>query len=213
VAFATILVRQGHPGPDAGPYRTLAQKERDARRHQREDAVPWPVLVDDLEGQVHRAYGMLADPTFLVDREGRIAFYNAVTHAPTLHRALEQLFLQDGRGVVLDGADRRPHLLAPIVGGWPALARGLPQSAIDLETALPSSALLPFLGHQLRGILTPVALGARPLSRGTRATLAVAALAGMAALGAAVLTTSAPSARRDRTAGPQPLEPAALPGS
>ena len=185
VSFATILIRQGHPGPDVPPYQTFEEKQRDARRHQWEDAIPWPVLVDDVAGTVHRAYGMLADPTVLVDVDGTIAFYNAITHAPTLDRALSRLFRQQGRGVVLGGTDRKPHLLATIVGGWPALKRGLPQSAVDLETAFPTTALLPFVGDKLRPLVSPVALRATPLPRPKRSTILAAAAA--LALGAMAL--------------------------
>jgi hypothetical protein len=124
--FVSVIVRQGHPGPNVPGYHSFARKLRDARLHRREDGVTWTVLVDDVAGTVHRAYGMLADPTFLIDAGGRIAFYNAMTHAPTLHRALITLAAQDGRGVVRAGFDRRPHFLHVIVGGWPALRRGLP---------------------------------------------------------------------------------------
>ncbi len=163
MTFVTVLVRQGHPGPRARPYSSLAKKVEDATAHQREDGIPWPVLADDLDGRVHRRYGGLADPTFLIDRDGRVAFYQTITHAPTLHAALVALRGQGGRGVVRGGLDQRPHVLPVIVGGWPALRRGLPQSVVDLETALPTTALLPWLGYQLRPVLRPIALRDTPL--------------------------------------------------
>jgi hypothetical protein len=184
VEFATVLVRQGHPGPAAERYRTFPHKAADAAAHEREDGVPWTVLVDDVDGRVHRMYGMLSDPTFLIDDDGRVAFYNAVTHAPTLHRAIDALMNRRGRGVVLGGYDRRPHLLAAIAGGWPALRRGLPRSVIDLETSLPGGAVLPFIGYQLRGVLRPIVLRGQPLPARGRTALAAAGVA----LAAAVLT-------------------------
>jgi len=43
------------------------------------------VLVDDYEGTTHRAYSQaMADPAFLLDTDGRVAFYNMWTHVPTL---------------------------------------------------------------------------------------------------------------------------------
>jgi hypothetical protein len=146
-------VRQGHPGPRTPAYRTYSHKHRDALAHQAEDDIPWTVLVDELDGRVHRAYGLLADPTFLLDRDGRVAFYNAITHAPTLHVAIARLLESGGLGVAGKGYDRRVHPLPIVTGGWPAIRRGLPQSAIELELALPGGALLPFVGFQLRGML------------------------------------------------------------
>jgi hypothetical protein len=47
------------------------------------------VLVDDYAGTVHRTYSNeMADPTFLIDQRGTIAFYAMWTHAPTLNRAI-----------------------------------------------------------------------------------------------------------------------------
>lgn len=181
VQLATILVRQGHPGPEVRAYRSSAEKRLDAEAHQFEDDIPWPVLTDDVDGYVHRNYGGLADPTFVIDRDGRIAFYQAITHAPTLHRALVRLFANGGRGVIGRGYDRVPHLLPVIAGGWPAIARGLPQSAIDLETAVPGTALFPWLGSRVRPLLAPIALRGTPLPLGARLGLA-AALIGVAAL-------------------------------
>jgi hypothetical protein len=177
VEFVTVLVRQGHPGPGAERYRTFPHKAADAAAHEREDGVPWTILVDDVDGRVHRRYGLLADPTYLIDDDGRVAFYNAVTHAPTLHRAIDELMGRGGRGVVLGGFDRRPHVLAAIAGGWPALRRGLPRSVTDLEASLPGSGVLPFIGYRLRGLLRPVALRGQPLPGRARAALAAAGIA------------------------------------
>jgi hypothetical protein len=171
----TILIRQGHPGPGVPPYRSYVQKLGDARAHRSEDAIEWTVLVDDVDGRVHQGYGSLADPTFLLDRDGRVAFYNAITHAPTLHTAVVALLDQGGLGVAGAGYDRRVHALPIIAGGWPAICRGLSQSAIELELAMPGSAVLPFLGYQVRGLLAPIAQRATPLPRSARYGLGAAA--------------------------------------
>ena len=68
-----MLVRQAHPGPRVPPYRSLEQKLQDAHSYQRDEGIPWPVLVDDLAGTVHQVYGRLADPTYLIDADGRVA--------------------------------------------------------------------------------------------------------------------------------------------
>ncbi len=144
-------------------------------------------MSDDLEGSVHRRYGMLADPTYLIDADGRVSFYNAMTHAPTLHRAIAQLLRLGGVGVAASGYDRRPHILPVLAAGWPALRRGLPQSAVDLETAMPTTSVLPYLGYQMRELLAPVALRGAPLPAAARIALGV---------GAGMLAASALSARR-----------------
>jgi hypothetical protein len=157
VTFVDVLTRQAHPGPSVEPYASDDDKRRDARRHVEENGIPWTVAIDDLAGTAHQTYGGLTDPTFLIDAEGRVAYYSMWTHAPTLWRAAQALEAQGGRGVVLGGVDHAPHLLAMVTYGWPAIQRGLPQSAIDLEMALPLSSALIWAGNQLRPLLAPVA--------------------------------------------------------
>src|SRR3954454_1887065 len=101
VTFFDILIRQAHPGPGVRPYRTFADKMADARRYKKDEAIEYTVLADDLEGTTHRHYGGMADPTYVIDADGRVAFYNIWTHVPTLHRALHELTERRNRGVVL----------------------------------------------------------------------------------------------------------------
>jgi hypothetical protein len=82
-----------------------------------------------------------------------------------------------GLGVAGEGYDRRVHALPIISNGWPAIKRGLPQSAIELELAMPGGATLPFIGYQLRSLLAPVTQRGVPLPASARAGLGVAAAA------------------------------------
>jgi hypothetical protein len=173
VHFVDILIRQAHPGPEVPAYQHFEQKWHDARRYQQEEGIPWTVLIDDLEGTTHQLYGGLADPTYLIDAEGYVAFYNMWTHVPTLHQAIVTLLKQGGRGVVRGGIDSRPHFLPSIADGWRGLSRGLPQSFIDLETSAPALASGTWLGHRLRPLLAPLALRTEPLPRFLRFGLAV----------------------------------------
>ncbi len=187
-----VLTRQAHPGPGVEPYASDADKHRDAERHVHENGIPWTVAIDDHAGTVHQRYGALTDPTYLLDADGRVAYYNMWTHAPTLWRAAEALAAQGNQGVVLGGIDHAPHLLAMFAFGWPAIRRGLPQRALDLETSLPLSSALLWLGHQARPLLAPVAGRARPL-----APLAQVGLA----LGAGALLALAATRSRRRVIG------------
>lgn len=178
-----VFIRQAHPGPGVRAYHTFGEKLEDARRYGREENIPWIVAVDDLEGTVHRMYGGLADPTYLIDVDGRVAFYDMWTHAPTLHEAIEALLERGGRGVVRGGIDHVPHMLPALTAGWKGLRRGLPQSFVDLEIASPGAATLTWLGYQARPILAPFTQRARPLPPAIK--LALGAGAALLAIGAA----------------------------
>jgi hypothetical protein len=175
VQFVDVFVRQAHPGPAVPAYHSFEQKLRDAEAYQRDEGIPWTVVVDDLQGTVHHEYGTLADPTYLIDRDGRVAFVNVVTSAPVLQEAIASLLEQGGQGVVRGGSDRLPHLWPTLAAGWPALRRGLPQSFADLMFAAPGSPALIWLGYQLRPLLAPLALRTEPLPPSLKACLILGA--------------------------------------
>jgi hypothetical protein len=185
VQFVDVLVRQAHPGPAEPPYASFAEKMEDAAAYQREEGIAWPVVVDDLPGTVHQAYGGLADPSYLIDSDGRVAYYNMWTYSPVLHQAIEALLGQGGRGVVFgEGIDQTPHLMPSMVDGWKGLRRGLTQSYWDMELATPGSASLMWLGHQMRPLLAPLALRAKPLPTSVKVGLCLGAAALIVMLGA-----------------------------
>lgn len=173
--FVDVLIRQAHPGPDVRPYRSFDQKLTDAGRHKLDDTIPWPVLADDLEGTVHQVYGNLADPTYLIDADGRVAYYTMWTHAPNLHQAISTLMEQNQRGIVNGGIDHVVHMLPSLTHGWKGIRRGLPQSFTDLETASPGMGVSLWAGYQLRSVLEPVTLRAKPFAFPVKPILAVGA--------------------------------------
>ena len=119
----------------------------------REHAIPWPVLVDDLEGAVHGQYAPLPDPSVLIGTDGR--GLHRLLDACADASARDRLADGDGwpRGVVGESRTIRPF--ATNTDGWPAVRRGLPQSFIELETACPGFASGVWLGY-------PIARGSGP---------------------------------------------------
>ena len=186
VQFVDVLIREAHPGEQRGTYRSYEQKATEARDYQRDEGIPWTVLVDDLEGHVHSTYGRMADPTYLIDADGRVAFYNMWTHPPTLQQALDELLAKDGRGVIAGGLDRMPHLLASTVGGWHGVSRGGTRALVEYSITPPGGAVMTYLGHVAKPALAPVALRAEPLPTGARVALAVGGAAALALIARAI---------------------------
>jgi len=153
VQFVEVLIRQAHPGPGVEAYNSFERKMEDARRYAEEEGIPWMVAVDDVEGKVHQVYGSLTNAAYLIDSTGRVSFYSLWTNVPALNTAIGELMKQERRGVVADGIDRRPRLIPVLAHGWPAIRRGLPQSYIDLETTIPGSATVLWLGWLAKGWL------------------------------------------------------------
>jgi hypothetical protein len=176
VHFVDVLVRQVHPGPAAPPYRSAEQKAADAAAYRRVERLPWPLLVDDVDGTAHRAYGGLTNPAYVIGTDGRVSFYAPATGAPRLHHALDRLVASGGHGVVRGGTDRLPHLLPALTEGWRAVERGLPQSAAELRSAAPGVVTLLRLGRHARRLIGPFTLRAEPLPTPQMPALAVPAV-------------------------------------
>lgn len=74
VEFATLYVREAHPGerfPQAdGAERKLAH----ARRLRERDQLPWRVLVDGVDGELHRALGGHPNAAYLLDVNGNLVY-------------------------------------------------------------------------------------------------------------------------------------------
>lgn len=184
--FLEIFLRQAHPGERRGSYRTYEEKLEGAREYSRQEQLPWPVVVDDLAGTVHRTYSQeMADPVFLVDAVGRVAFYGMWTHVPTLKRAIDELLADGQRAPVAGGLDRRPHLLASFVDGFRGPMRGGLRAVFEYDLGGLGAGTLSFLGSRVKPVLAPVALRAEPLPDGAKVALA----AGLAMLSAAAIAS------------------------
>jgi hypothetical protein len=179
VQFIEMLVRQAHPGERHGAYHSYQQKLDEARLYQQEEAVDWPVVIDDLEGTVQRAYGGLAAAVYLIDSAGRVAFCGIWGQAPPLRQAIDDLLAHGGTGVAAAGGiDRAPHLATAIVAGRSGPARGGVRALIDLELGFPGAFVLMTLGRLGRPILAPLVFRTAPLP----APLRVGMMAGAVAL-------------------------------
>ena len=56
-----------------------------------EESITFPILLDELSGKVHRRYGSLPNPTYIIDRSGRIAFRSFSSRPDAVREALEEL--------------------------------------------------------------------------------------------------------------------------
>lgn len=86
VALFVVYIREAHPedgwvlsdNREAGIALTdptsLAEREAVAETCAVDLRLPWPVLVDDVDDTVARAYGGWPDRLYLIGRDGRVAF-------------------------------------------------------------------------------------------------------------------------------------------
>ena len=93
--FFTIYVREPHPGENYGPHKDFEQKLEFARQCRDQDGIENPLLVDDLEGTVHRLYGVLPNMVYIVSKEGRIVYKAMWTDHDEIRVVLDNLVMAD----------------------------------------------------------------------------------------------------------------------
>ena len=97
VAFLLVYVREPHPGEGVPPHTSYEQKVQHACRLRDEEKISSRILVDTLDGAVHRAYGTLPNACYIVDKRGIIVFKAQWTDAVEVGFALRELLLREER--------------------------------------------------------------------------------------------------------------------
>src|SRR6266540_4918757 len=87
--FVFVYTREAHPGEHYPHHTSVDQKLAHARVLRDHHHVQRLILVDDLAGTVHRAYGTLPNMTYVVSRLGKITFKSNWTDDETIRFALE----------------------------------------------------------------------------------------------------------------------------
>jgi len=93
--FLTIYVREPHPGENYYEHRSLEQKVQYACDCREQDGIQNPLLVDDLQGTVHRTYGELPNMIYIINREGLITYKAMWTDHAEIEAVLENLVMAD----------------------------------------------------------------------------------------------------------------------
>ena len=129
VEFLLIYVREAHPGASLPPHHSMEDKARAALLLQEQEQIAFPILIDELGGEIHRRYGALPNASFIIDRSGRVAYRSLASHTSSLGAALEELLeRQKERGidhaVVHGGEDAITPSLKTFLNAYRAIERG-----------------------------------------------------------------------------------------
>ena len=114
--FLFIYCREAHPDdfPDYPAHRSIEQKAQHARDMQARHETPRTILVDALDGDVHRQYSGCPNMSFIIDHTGRVAYKAGWTVAADIRPVLEAV-------VGLRGAKRKgrgPGYYREVISYW-----------------------------------------------------------------------------------------------
>ncbi len=93
-----LYVREAHPGENYRHHTTMDDKRHHARAFREHNSIEREILLDDVAGTAHRAYGMLPNMSWIIGRGGVIYYKAAWTDVADLEAALVD---------TLDGLERR----------------------------------------------------------------------------------------------------------
>jgi peroxiredoxin len=91
VSFLLLYTRESHPAENYPAHSSFEQKLAYARDLQRLENVQVPIVVDHLDGRIHRAYGVWPNALFVIHKDGRIIFRSNMANHRELREFLEDL--------------------------------------------------------------------------------------------------------------------------
>jgi peroxiredoxin len=91
VSFFLLYTRESHPAENYSAHRSFEQKLAHARDLQRLESIRFPILVDYLDGRIHRAYGVWPNALFVIHKDGRLIFRSNMANHCELREFLDDL--------------------------------------------------------------------------------------------------------------------------
>lgn len=91
VDFAILYVREAHPGAVIEQPKDMALKSAHASRLRDEDGEVRKILLDDLEGSLHRAFGGYPNSLFILNRGGCVVWRSDWNNPRATAKALKRL--------------------------------------------------------------------------------------------------------------------------
>lgn len=100
VVSLLLYVREAHPGSQIPAHRSLEDKHSRAEQTRRAESEKRTMLLDDIEGTAHQAYGSLPDMVYVINPEEVVAFRGRWTDPEAIETVIERL--KNGTKTVTD---------------------------------------------------------------------------------------------------------------
>jgi peroxiredoxin len=91
VSVFLLYTRESHPAENYTAHSSFEQKLSYARDLQRLENVRFPILVDHLDGRIHRAYGVWPNALLVIHKDGRLIFRSNMANDRELKQFLYDL--------------------------------------------------------------------------------------------------------------------------
>lgn len=91
IEFLCVYTNERHPGEKLTGHTSFEHKIAYARRFKEEDQVPFPIVVDSLDGRIHKALGGRPNMSYVINAGGTIVYKAEWTHPADLPSVFENL--------------------------------------------------------------------------------------------------------------------------
>jgi hypothetical protein len=175
VGFVSLYVREAHPGDDYPQPDSAELKMTHARAYRDREELPWPVVVDDIDGTLHRQLDPKPHAAYLMGADGQVLWRTMWANVPEL---LEDGLRAAAADRIPDRREREPRLRPMLTGAarmWDVLGQAGGHARTDVAREAPPMLLTAWLAW----LLAPLPMSMR--ARGALATgLSMAPLVGVA---------------------------------
>ena len=147
VSSVVFYVREAHPGQGITSHTNMADKTKRGRQLRDVDGEGREILVDDMQGKAHSAFGNYPNAVFIINNNGCVVYRSAWNNAGATRRVLRRL--NAGKSVRAEGMFVPP--LPPIaIATFRQAGQG---SAADFFRGLPRLAWNNLVRRNLRLLL------------------------------------------------------------
>jgi hypothetical protein len=91
ISNVILYIREAHPGAGIPQHKSFDDKRACARRLMDDDGETRRILVDDLRGTAHQAYGSMPNTLFIINRNGCVVFRAEWNNSTATQAALNAL--------------------------------------------------------------------------------------------------------------------------
>jgi alkyl hydroperoxide reductase subunit AhpC len=95
VSFFLLYTRESHPAENYPAHQSWDQKRSHAAALMRLEDVRFPIIVDSLDGKIHRSFGTWPNALFVIHKDGRLIFQSNMANDRELRQFLDDLMAAD----------------------------------------------------------------------------------------------------------------------
>ncbi len=133
--FLVLYIREAHPGEKIHGHDSMADKISIAKKVQGNPSENRTVLIDNIDGTIHQAYGALPNSVHVINATGIVAFRSDWNNVVMVDRILTELQENSDAISLIEHFPKKPPLLTK--NGVPVLFRGGWRAIWDMIVAVP----------------------------------------------------------------------------